>query len=82
MDRVLKNIFPFFWEADIEKIDIQLHKSYIIERILELGDKTAVDWLFSTYSLADIKKTLQESRSISKKSKNFWEILLNNQRNV
>ncbi len=70
---------PFFWEIDLSKIDIEKNKQYIIERILELGDSEAVQWLFSNVSLRDIKKTLEKSRRISKKSKNFWSIFLEDQ---
>jgi len=77
MKKVPSGLRPFFWEADPKKIDIHQNKSAIIERILEFGDQSIVEWLFSTYTLADIKKTLKESRNISKKSKNFWNIMLN-----
>jgi Family of unknown function (DUF6922) len=67
---------PFFWETDLEKMDIRLHKTYIIERILELGDKPAVQWLFTTYSLSEIKDILEKSRNVSSKSRNYWDIVL------
>jgi hypothetical protein len=66
---------PFFWETDLSKIDIEKNKPYIIERILELGDSEAVQWLFSNVSLRDIKKTLE-------KSKYFWSIFLEDQPDV
>jgi len=67
---------PFFWETDLEKMDMKLHKTYIIERILELGDKSAVQWLLSAYALSEIKETLKKSRNISPKSRNYWDIVL------
>lgn len=78
MKTITKQIQPFFWETDLTKIDIEKNKLYIIERILELGDSEATRWLFSNFSLPDIKKTLEKSRRISKKSKNFWSIFLEN----
>jgi len=77
-----KNLQSFFWETDLSKIDIERNKQYIIERILELGDRDAVQWLFSKFSLDDIKTTLETSRRISKKSKNFWLIFLKDQPDV
>lgn len=68
-----------FWGTDLSKIDIEENKQYIIERILELGDNDAVQWLLSNVSLCDIKKTLERSRRISRKSKNFWSIFLEDQ---
>lgn len=82
MSKVGQSLLPFFWETDLEKVDIQRNKNFIIERILELGDRSAVEWLFTTYSTAAIKKTLEESRNISKKSKNFWKMILGEQQNV
>ncbi len=67
---------PFFWETDLERIDIRRHKTFIIERLLEFGDKPAVQWLFTTYSLSEIKGTLKKSRNISSKSRNYWDIVL------
>jgi hypothetical protein len=82
MAKLARSLKPIFWDTDLDKIDIQQNKGYIIERILEFGDKPAVKWLLATYSLSDIKKALEESRSISKKSRNFWEILLGDQSHV
>jgi len=79
LERSLKSIF---WDTDLDKIDIQCHKSYIIERILEFGDKPAVKWLLATYSLSDVKNALEASYGISKKSRNFWVIVLDDQRHV
>lgn len=73
---------PFFWETDLSKIKVEENKQYIIERILELGDKEAIQWLFSNFPLGDIKKTLKESKKISKKSQNFWSIVLEDQPDV
>jgi succinate dehydrogenase flavin-adding protein (antitoxin of CptAB toxin-antitoxin module) len=77
-----KNLQSFFWETDLSKIDIERNKQYIIERILELGDRDAVQWLFSKFSVAEIKTTLHSSRRISKKSKNFWLIILEDRPDV
>ncbi len=73
---IAEELRPFFWEIDLSKTDIVENKQYIMERILEFGDNDAVQWLFSNVSLSDIKKTLEKSRRISKKSKNFWSIFL------
>ena len=78
MKTITKQLQPFFWERDETKIDIEKNKIYIIERILELGDSEAVRWLFSKFTLSDIKKILKKSRRISKKSKNYWSIFLEN----
>lgn len=82
MKIIAEHLRPFFWETDLFKINIEKNKQYIIERILELGDRNAVQWLFSNYSLDEIKKTLEKSKRISKKSLNFWSIILEDQPDV
>jgi len=75
-----KSLHSFFWDADPSQLDIRKNKSYIIERLLELGDERAVQWLFSTYSLKEIRRVLDNSRSLSPKSRQFWEIMLETSR--
>jgi hypothetical protein len=65
-----------FWDTDVTRLDLQENKQYIIERTLELGDEKAVEWLFSVYARRDIKKALQKSRNISRKSFQYWTLIL------
>jgi hypothetical protein len=65
-----------FWDTDIARLNLQENKQYIIERALELGDEKAVRWLFSIYARSDIKKALQKSRNISRKSSQYWTLML------
>ena len=71
-----KNLYPFFWDIDPTHLDIRKYKDYIIERLLELGDENAFQWLFMNYSEREIRKVLLKSRSLSVKSRRFWEIIL------
>lgn len=82
MNQNIQDLRPFFWDVEIAQIDLQKNRDYLIERILELGDSAAVKWLFSTYPLTDIKGSLAQSRVLSKKSRNFWELVLNDRGNV
>jgi hypothetical protein len=65
-----------FWDTDPAHLDLQENKEYIIERTLELGDDKAVRWLFSIYPRSDIKEVLAKSRRISRKSANYWKLVL------
>jgi hypothetical protein len=72
-----KEIPPgLFWDTDPSRLDLQQNKDYIIERILELGDEKAVRWLFSNYSRNEIRRVLAASRRISRKSANYWSLML------
>jgi hypothetical protein len=61
-----------FWDANLNKIHIKQNARYIIERVLEFGDIDAVEWLQKVYPVQTIIDTLYVSRSLSKKSRNFW----------
>ena len=76
MDRQKEVPREFFWDTDPARLDLQQNKQYVIDRILELGDEKAVVWLFSIYSRSDIRKALQRSRNISKKSTQYWKMVL------
>jgi len=67
----------YFWEVDATKVDVQKRAYYVIERLLEYGDAPATHWLFRTYPKERIIEVLKKSRSLSKKSANFWALVLN-----
>ena|SRR3989338_6385667 len=69
MKKLLKSIF---WETDVDKIDLKKNSSQVIERILELGDTSHIKWLDKNYSQAEITEVLLNSRSLTRKSANFW----------
>jgi hypothetical protein len=72
-----KSIPPaLFWDTDPTHLDLKENKEYIIERTLELGDDQAVKWLFSIYPRHDIERVLAKSRRISRKSSNYWSLIL------
>ncbi|MCX6559423.1 MAG: hypothetical protein NTZ26_02805 [Candidatus Aminicenantes bacterium] len=66
----------FFWDVDPAGLDLSRHKVYIIERLLEFGDGKAVRWLFENYTRDDIAAILESSRSLSLKSRKFWQLRL------
>jgi len=70
------NLQKYFWDTDPTKIDAKKHKQYILERLLEIGDNKAANWLQKTFSKEDIIETIRKSRKISPKSANFWSLIL------
>ncbi|MEM9547167.1 MAG: helix-turn-helix domain-containing protein [Bacteroidota bacterium] len=48
-----------FWDTDIKKIDIVKNKRFIIQRILERGNKTEIQELIHLYNTTTIKKELK-----------------------
>ena len=68
-------IKKYFWDIETSKANPKKNPEYFITRILEMGDRSAFDWLKSIFGLTKIKKTLKTSR-LSHKSKNFWQTTL------
>lgn len=66
----------YFWDVDVEHLDIHGHKKYILERILEFGDEEAVAWMWKNFSIDDIASALDDTKNMSKKSINFWRLIL------
>ena len=57
-----------FWDIDIDKLDIECHKKYLVARVVEYG--TFDDWLLLCrhFTLGTIIKIAQTLRSIEPKS--------------
>ncbi|MBF0328857.1 MAG: hypothetical protein HQL10_06840 [Nitrospirae bacterium] len=76
--RVPVRFRSLFWDTSLANININKNARYIIERILELGDLNALNWMQKVYPAQKILDVLNVSRSISEKSKNFWDIWFEN----
>ena len=62
-----------FWDTNIKNIDPVLHKRYIIERVLKLGDLDDYRAMRNMYSTEDVKNVILEERSdLDPRSINFW----------
>lgn len=49
-----------FWSSDINKLDINKHKSYIIHQILSWGSFREWKWLLANYPIKTIRKVFIE----------------------
>lgn len=63
-----------FWDTDLKNIHIKRNAKYIIERVLELGDFSALEWVQKIYPGQKIIEVIGTSRKISHKSRNFWRV--------
>lgn len=66
----------YFWNTDFDALDIDKHKQYVLERILEFGDDAAVEWMRENYAKEDIIEAFEHSTRISPKSRNYWNLVL------
>ena len=70
-----KGFRKYFWDTDIEKIDVCKHKKYIIERLLEMGNEQAVFWLKNNFSEKEISEVLKNNNNLSPISLNYWNLV-------
>lgn len=64
-----------FWDVDITTFDPAAFPVYTIERVLELGDDEAVNWLRQTFDDGTITNVLRGSRRLTPRSANFWALI-------
>ena len=65
------NIKPFFWDIDINSLDKEKHKQYIISRMFNFGDDEAIKWVKEEYTDEEIEDVARNSRNFTKKSAEF-----------
>ncbi|MFA6042981.1 MAG: hypothetical protein WCV85_03485 [Patescibacteria group bacterium] len=73
----LKLSKELFWDTNVRDIDERKHADFIIGRVLQYGDLNDYKILKGMYSLPRIKKIASKVRYIDKKSKIFWQLILN-----
>ena len=76
MKKLPEFLKKYFWDVEFEKITLKKNKVYILRRILEYGDEKAVAWMWKNFEKPEIKTVLSKFRGYSKKSANFWALLL------
>ncbi len=65
----------YFWDTDFDRLDAGKYPYFVIERILEYGDKLVVKWMMEKYKISQIKETLMKKRGISPKSAAYWSLV-------
>ena len=70
-----KSVLKYFWGDNLQDLSWLKHQDYIVQTILEKGDKEAVSWLFSKKNKRELKNKLPQLK-LSPKSENFWSIYL------
>ncbi|MFN3421109.1 MAG: DUF6922 domain-containing protein [Armatimonadota bacterium] len=76
MSKLPAELRQYFWDTEPEKLNLRRHSKFIIERILEFGDEFAIRWLRQTFGDEAIKEVVCQSRRISKRTANFWRLIL------
>ena len=61
-------LFMLFWDVDPATLDLELHKEFIIERVLNMGDEESLKWLWHEYGERVIYDTVINSRRLNLKT--------------
>ncbi len=64
-----------FWDTDPQKLDIQKHAKYIIERIMDLGNENEARWMRRYYSQSLLAEVVKKSRTLGSSSRTLWTVL-------
>lgn len=57
LNKIPKNLQGVLWSANVDQLDIEDHKRYIIHQVLMYGSFADIVWLFTMYP-PDIIKTV------------------------
>jgi hypothetical protein len=66
-----------FWDVNPEQLDWQRNAQLIIERTLQRGLTSEVETIFSAYTLSEIKDAVLNSKTLDKKTANYFSIKFN-----
>ena len=66
-----------FWDVNPENLEWQKNSQFIIERTLQRGLTKEVDAIFSVYTIEQITKAVIKSKTLDKKTANYFSIKLN-----
>jgi hypothetical protein len=48
----------FFWEVDAKQVSVRKNRGYVVQRLVSVGDQTAIDWLRAEVGDASIRKEI------------------------
>jgi len=76
--RLPKDFKKYFWDVDFKKLSFSKYPNSILERLMRLGDMTAVRWLLTTINKKMLRSYVLKhgDRQLDRISNNFWRIYL------
>ena len=70
-----QQLAPLFWDINTATFNPAEYPEYTIARVLEYGDRGAVEWLRQTFPKEQITQVIRDERRLSEKSATFWAIV-------
>lgn len=55
-------LWRFFWEVDARQVSVRKNRGYVVQRLVSVGDQTAIDWLRAEIGDASIRKEIVACR--------------------
>ncbi len=65
----------FFWGDNLQQLDWDTHRNYIIQTILEKGDGSAAKWMIQNTEQNELLSLIPKLK-LSEKSRQFWQLYL------
>lgn len=65
-----------YWDVDAASIDLELHRSYVMRRVMTRGTLDAMRWLRATYdqpALADF--LLRHGDQLAPRDRAYWRLI-------
>lgn len=67
----------YFWDVDISSLNPSKNPLFVIQRLLDKGDKESVSWMLKSFDQEIIKKAFTTLRDFSPKIGKFWQLYFN-----
>lgn len=72
-----KDFKTYFWDTNFNTLNPQKYPQFVLKRLLDHGNTTAVRWALKHYSKQDIKNLLLTTKDLTRKSANYWAKVFN-----
>ena len=69
-----KEFKKYFWDVDFKKLSIKKHASFVLSRLMNLGDQKVLKWLLR-FPPKLVMKVVRESRELDEKTRNYWTFI-------
>ena len=76
MQKFSSSVKKLFWDVDADSLELETHKDYIIERVLEKGSFASIKWLLTNYTIKDISDIISRTSNLSSPTVSFWRQLV------
>ncbi|MCJ7626899.1 MAG: helix-turn-helix domain-containing protein [Longimicrobiales bacterium] len=72
---LLALLAPLFWDHQLEAVDLERHRSWVIGRVLMFGGSSQVRAAKNAFGEGAIKEAIQR-REIDPRTRNYWNLIL------